>query len=73
MFCIIVERQRDKRILTEEIAELRRERDRLALENTRKSTEVDHVSTDKENLQIQLLNAEDTIRSLRNQVSAVRY
>ena len=73
MFCIIVERQRDKRILTEEIAELRRERDRLALENTRKSTEVDHVSTDKENLQIQLLNAEDTIRSFRNQVSAVRY
>ena len=68
-FCS-VERQREKRLLSEEIIELRRERDRLSLENSMKSNQVEHVSTDKDKVEVQLLNAEDTIRSLRRQVHA---
>lgn len=63
-----VERQREKRILSEEIAELRRERDRLSLENSRKSGQINYVSNDKEKLEVELMNAEDTIRRLRLEV-----
>ena len=57
-------------MLTEEIADLRRQRDQLSLENTRKSSQVEHVSTDKDKVELQLMNAEDTIRMLRDQVIA---
>ncbi|XP_067936393.1 trichohyalin-like [Watersipora subatra] len=63
-----IERQREKRTLSEEIIQLRRERDQLYVENSRKSNQVEHVSTDKDKVELQLLNAEDTIRMLRKQL-----
>lgn len=64
----LVERQREKRLLNDEINDLRRERDQLSMENSRKSNQVEQVSTRKDNAELQLLNAEDSIRMLRNQV-----
>jgi len=54
-----VERQREKRMLTEEIVELRRERDSLSLENSRKTNQLEHTSSNKEQLELQLLNSEE--------------
>lgn len=62
-------RQREKMLLTEEIFELQKERDRLSMENSRKASQIDYVATDKDKLQLELMNAEDTISRLRRSVS----
>lgn len=61
-------RQREKSMLTEEIIELRKERERLAVENSRKANQIEYVATDKDKLQLELMNAQDTISRLRNNV-----
>ena len=70
---IPVTRQREKRILSEEIEQLKRDRDALSLENSRRVNQVEHVSSDKETLRLQLRDSEGTVRMLRNQVSHARF
>ena len=61
-------RQRDKRLLTEELVTLKKEKDRLEREVTRKDEQVAEAKTELDSSALALKNADTKITTLRAQV-----
>lgn len=57
-----------KRNMLEEIEVVRKERDRVTLENTRLDNQLDRLAAEKESLASQLMESQDSISILRQQV-----
>lgn len=58
-----------KRVLQEEIASVKHERDRITLENARLDNTVERLLSEKESISAKLRESQNIISSLRQQVT----